>query len=77
MADACTRTQWPEALATLPLNLRQVLMLQLEGFDYQEIADMLGISAENQLEFARIAPAIVAGSPCSRRRASDEFSTIC
>lgn len=44
----CTRTQWLfQALATLPLNLRQVLMLQLEGFDYQEIADMLGISAEN------------------------------
>lgn len=42
------RTQWLfEALATLPLNLRQVLMLQLEGFDYDEIADMLGISAEN------------------------------
>lgn len=47
-ADACARTQWLfEALATLPLKLRQVLMLQLEGFDYQEIADMLGISAEN------------------------------
>ncbi|WP_052631505.1 RNA polymerase sigma factor [Pseudoxanthomonas suwonensis] len=44
----CVRTQWLfEALATLPLNLRQVLMLQLEGFDYQEIADMLGISPEN------------------------------
>lgn len=44
----CVRTQWLfEALATLPLNLRQALMLQLEGFDYQEIADMLGISTEN------------------------------
>ncbi len=44
----CARTQWLfEALATLPLNLRQVLMLQLEGFDYQETADMLGISTEN------------------------------
>lgn len=44
----CARSQWLfEALATLPLNLRQVLMLQLEGFDYQEIGDMLGISAEN------------------------------
>jgi RNA polymerase sigma factor (sigma-70 family) len=42
------RSQWLfEALATLPLKLRQVLMLQLEGFDYREIADMLGISAEN------------------------------
>lgn len=42
------RTQWLfEALATLPLTLRQALMLQLEGFDYQEIADMLGISSEN------------------------------
>lgn len=47
-ADTCARTQWLfEALATLPLKLRQVLMLQLEGFDYQEIGDMLGISAEN------------------------------
>ena len=45
---ACARTQWLfEALATLPLHLRQVLMLQLEGFDYQEIADLLGISTEN------------------------------
>lgn len=45
---ACARTQWLfEALATLPLNLRQVLMLQLEGFDYQEIADMSGITTEN------------------------------
>lgn len=44
----CVRTQWLfEALATLPLSLRQVLMLQLEGFDYQETADMLGISIEN------------------------------
>lgn len=42
------RTQWLfQALATLPLNLRQVQMLQLEGFDYQEIAQMLGISQEN------------------------------
>lgn len=42
------RTQWLfDALATLPLKLRQVLMLQLEGFDYQETADMLGISVEN------------------------------
>ena len=42
------RTQWlVQALATLPLNLRQVQMLQLEGFDYQEIAQMLGISQEN------------------------------
>lgn len=40
--------QWLfQALATLPLNLRQPLMLQLEGFDYQQIADMLGIAAEN------------------------------
>ncbi|MEZ0471500.1 RNA polymerase sigma factor [Luteimonas salinilitoris] len=47
-SGGCARTEWLfEALATLPLNLRQVLMLQLEGFDYQEIADMLGISAEN------------------------------
>lgn len=44
----CARTQWLfEALATLPLHLRQVLMLQLEGFDYQDIADLLGISPEN------------------------------
>lgn len=43
-----SRTQWLfEALATLPVHLRQVLMLQLEGFDYQEIADMLGITVDN------------------------------
>lgn len=42
------RTQWLfEVLATLPVSLRQPLMLQLEGFDYQEIADMLGISPDN------------------------------
>lgn len=36
-----------EALSRLPLNLRQVLMLQLEGFDYGEIAECLGISTDN------------------------------
>jgi RNA polymerase sigma factor (sigma-70 family) len=42
------RSQWLfEALATLPVNLRQPLMLQLEGFDYQEIAGLLGISVDN------------------------------
>lgn len=35
------------ALRQLPLNQRQPLMLQLEGFDYSEIAVILGISAEN------------------------------
>lgn len=33
--------------APLPLPLRQPLMLQLEGFDYAEISDLLGISTEN------------------------------
>jgi len=46
-AAAAHRTWLFQAIATLPLNLRQVLMLQLEGFDYAEIAEMLGISAEN------------------------------
>jgi len=46
--DAAAHRNWLfQAIATLPLNLRQVLMLQLEGFDYAEIAEMLGISAEN------------------------------
>ena len=36
-----------EALSRLPLKLRQVLMLQLEGFDYGEIADLFAISPEN------------------------------
>lgn len=36
-----------DTLSRLPLNLRQVLMLQLEGFDYGEIAELLGISTEN------------------------------
>lgn len=36
-----------DVLSRLPLNLRQVLMLQLEGFDYGEMAELLGISAEN------------------------------
>lgn len=36
-----------DVLAALPLNLRQVMMLQLEGFDYSEIAELLGISSEN------------------------------
>ncbi|KLJ01135.1 hypothetical protein WQ56_07115 [Luteimonas sp. FCS-9] len=49
VADAGrARRQWLfEALATLPLPLRQPLMLQLEGFDYGEIGDLLGISQEN------------------------------
>lgn len=42
------RRRWLfEALATLPVAQRQPLMLQLEGFDYGEIAEMLGISVEN------------------------------
>ena len=41
--SSCARTQWLfEALVTLPLNQRQVLMLQLEGYDYQQIADLRG-----------------------------------
>ena len=46
-AEAARREWLFQSLATLPLNLRQVLMLQLEGFDYAEIAELLGISAEN------------------------------
>lgn len=45
-ADAQSR--WLiEALRQLPLPQRQVLLLQLEGFDYREIADLLGISTDN------------------------------
>lgn len=36
-----------DALRQLRLPLRQVLLLQLEGFEYKEIADMLGISVDN------------------------------
>ncbi|HMB38948.1 MAG TPA: sigma-70 family RNA polymerase sigma factor [Wenzhouxiangellaceae bacterium] len=45
--EAARRNWLFDALAALPLNLRQVLMLQLEGFDYGEIAELLGISADN------------------------------
>lgn len=42
------RSEWLfQALAKLPLPLRQPLMLQLEGFDYDEIGDLLGITQEN------------------------------
>jgi RNA polymerase sigma factor (sigma-70 family) len=45
---AAERSEWLfAAIARLPLKLRQPLMLQLEGFDYEEIAALLGISAEN------------------------------
>lgn len=41
-------TQWLlDALRLIPLPQRQVLLLQLEGFDYKEIAGMLGISTDN------------------------------
>ena len=41
-------SQWLlDALRLLPLPQRQVLLLQLEGFDYKEIAEMLGISTDN------------------------------
>jgi len=36
-----------QALRTLPLPQQQVIALQLEGFDYKEIATMLGISLDN------------------------------
>lgn len=43
-----TEARWLlEALRLIPLPQRQVLLLQLEGFDYREIAEMLGISIEN------------------------------
>lgn len=35
------------AVRRLPLPLRQVQLLQLEGFDYREIAELLGISVDN------------------------------
>ena len=35
------------AVRSLPLPLRQVLLLQLEGFNYDEIAQTLGISSSN------------------------------
>ena len=35
------------AVRSLPLPLRQVLLLQLEGFSYEEIAQTLGISGSN------------------------------
>jgi len=42
------RSQWLySALNRLPVTLRQPLMLQLEGFEYKEIAEMLGISVDN------------------------------
>ncbi|WP_058836114.1 RNA polymerase sigma factor [Luteimonas abyssi] len=45
---ARARSEWLfAALVTLPVALRQPLMLQLEGFDYGEIASLLGISQEN------------------------------
>lgn len=36
-----------QALRALPLPQQQVVALQLEGFDYKEIASMLGISLDN------------------------------
>lgn len=45
---ADTEAHWLlEALRQLALPLRQVLLLQLEGFEYKEIAGMLGISVDN------------------------------
>jgi len=42
------RSEWLfSALSRLPVSQRLPLMLQLEGFDYQEIAAILGISPEN------------------------------
>jgi RNA polymerase sigma factor (sigma-70 family) len=42
------RSDWLfEAMSHLPVHLRQPLMLQLEGFDYQDIAAVLGLSPEN------------------------------
>ena len=41
-------TRWLlDTLRLIPLPQRQVLLLQLEGFDYKEIAEMLGISTDN------------------------------
>lgn len=43
-----TEARWLlDAVRQLPLPQRQVLLLQLEGFEYKEIAEVLGISIEN------------------------------
>ncbi len=45
---ANTQTPWLlDAVRQLPLPQRQVLLLQLEGFEYKEIGEVLGISIEN------------------------------
>lgn len=36
-----------KAVRRLPLPLRQVLLLQLEGFDYREIGELLGLGVDN------------------------------
>jgi RNA polymerase sigma-70 factor (ECF subfamily) len=46
--DAQSRgAQLMDAVRRLPLPLRQVISLQLEGLSYQEIADVLDIDANN------------------------------
>lgn len=46
--DGDTEARWLlDAVRQLPLPQRQVLLLQLEGFEYKEIAEVLGISIEN------------------------------
>jgi len=48
-----------EAVRGLPLNLRQVTTLALEGFSHREIAETLGISENNAMvRFARAKEAL-------------------
>lgn len=54
------------AVRSLPLNLRQTVTLALEGFSHQEIANVLGTSANNvavRLNRARTALKTTLGEP--------------
>jgi len=60
------RLQLHDAVRALPLTLRQAVTLALEGFSQQEIADALGISANNvavRLNRARKALTTALGEP--------------
>jgi RNA polymerase sigma factor (sigma-70 family) len=47
VAHAAQRRELQNRIATLPIGLRQVIVLALEGLENQEIADVLGLSVGN------------------------------
>ena len=72
LSDAQRRAALMAAVRDLPLNLRQVTTLALEGFSHREIADALGISENNAMVRFSRAKAALKKALAPPKKASDQ-----